>query len=203
MTNRFFHLSSTLQEPFDFQNNFKIDALTGSDILALKRLERLNPHPEDVKLEFNEERHEYLYEGNLMSTSVTSLIAQYFEKFEADKVVKNMIQGKNWPRAEYTHMNGQPFTAEEIKRQWEDGGLFARNRGTWMHYNIERYLNGLSTSVDIPELEQFIAFHDEVIRSQNLVPYRTEWRIVAPDLSLAGSVDLVVRREVHGGSCLF
>ncbi len=44
------------------------------------------------------------------------------------------------------------------------------------------------------QLEQFEKFYQEVMVAQNLTPYRTEWRIAAPDLSLAGSVDLVVRK---------
>jgi hypothetical protein len=42
------------------------------------------------------------------------------------------------------HPNGEPFTANEIEKQWQDVGLDARNRGTWMHYNIERFFNGKS-----------------------------------------------------------
>ena len=95
----------------------------------------------------------------------------------------------------YIHEDGRPYTKTEILQQWAYIGETASNRGTWMHYNIERYLNGLPPSVNIPELEQFMNFYQDVVVSRKYKPYRTEWRIVAPDLSLAGSVDLVVQKE--------
>lgn len=60
-----------------------------------------------------------------------------------------------------------------------------------MHYNIERYFNQLEIANDIPEMSQFLAFNEEEINSQGIKPYRTEWRIAAPDLNIAGSVDFV------------
>ena len=67
-----------------------------------------------------------------------------------------------------------------------------------MHYNIERYLNGLqpASSADLPEMTMFHDFYNEVLMggpvgAPAIKPFRTEWRIAAPDLSLAGSVDFV------------
>lgn len=44
--------------------------------------------------------------------------------------------------------NGDVMTPEQIKKKWEGYGNYARNQGTWMHYNIERYFNGL-VSMDL------------------------------------------------------
>ena len=154
----------------------------------------LNIHETDKKVAFDEPSHTYTFEGKLISRSVTTFIAQFFESFESELIAHRMITGKNWPRPGYIKECGTPYTKEEILAQWTYIGETASNRGTWMHYNIERYLNGLSTSVDIPELEQFMNFHQDVIVSREFKPFRTEWRIVAPDLDLAGSVDLVVQK---------
>ena len=60
-----------------------------------------------------------------------------------------------------------------------------------MHWNIERYLNKLAVSETIPEFEQFLKFNEEVMKPMEIEPYRTEWRIAAPDLGLGGSIDFV------------
>jgi ATP-dependent exoDNAse (exonuclease V) beta subunit len=64
-----------------------------------------------------------------------------------------------------------------------------------MHWNIEHYLNDVAIAPRIPEFQQFLQFHADVIQARKIRPYRTEWRIAAPDLSLGGSVDFVGRRE--------
>merc|ERR1712196_608647 len=79
----------------------------------------------------------------------------------------------------------------EIKDKWASVGEYARNRGSWMHYNIERYLNGLSYSNSIKEMEQFLQFKYDFIDQHHIIPYRTEWRIAAPPLNIAGSVDFI------------
>jgi hypothetical protein len=63
-----------------------------------------------------------------------------------------------------------------------------------MHWNIEHYLNEVAVTPTIPEFQQFLKFHADVIQARGIRPYRTEWRIAAPDLSLGGSVDFVGRK---------
>ena len=60
-----------------------------------------------------------------------------------------------------------------------------------MHSNIEKALNGVDIKDGGPEMEQFRKFKAERIDAAGITPFRTEWRIAAPDLSLAGSVDFV------------
>jgi hypothetical protein len=179
-----------LREPVDFYSNFKIEVNEGE----LNKLEKLNQHQTDKKVSFDEAKHQYFYEGELMALSVTSLIAQYFEKFESEAVAERMIAGKRWPRVGYIHEDGRPYSKSEVLQQWDYVGETASNQGTWMHYNIERYLNGEPPADNLPELQQFMEFYQDVVVALKYTPYRTEWRIVAPDLSLAGSVDLVVQK---------
>ena len=60
--------------------------------------------------------------------------------------------------------------------------------GSWMHYNIERYINNLPVDTSEPELTFFSQYHQEYILKPKIVPYRTEWSIAAPELSIGGSV---------------
>lgn len=45
-------------------------------------------------------------------------------------------------------------------------------------------------SVEIPK---FLRFYDDVIKAKGIQPFRTEWRIAAPDAGVAGSIDFVGR----------
>lgn len=40
-------------------------------------------------------------------------------------------------------------------------------------------------------MPKFCAFYDDVIKAKNIQPFRTEWRIAADDVGVAGSIDFV------------
>ena len=80
---------------------------------------------------------------------------------------------------------------KSIKEKWDQISEYARNRGSWMHYNIERFFNKLEPSKSLVEIKQFDKFYTDVILQRSIEPWRTEWRIAAPDLSLGGSIDFV------------
>jgi len=178
--------------PVDFGGNFSVPSYSNP-----LPLETINMHPLDVNIKFEEESHTYFWKEEKMAKSVTKLVEEYFEKFDPDVAIEKMKNGRNWPRKEYMTKAGTPWSDQSIKASWENGGINARNRGTWMHYNIERMLNGYgAVSYDkLPEMKQFSDFYEQVITAQAIQPYRTEWRIAAPDLSLAGSVDFVGKLE--------
>lgn len=157
-------------------------------------LELKNGHPKDKYLTFDEGLHKYAFDEKPLSQSVTSVVSNYFEKFIPDKAVELMMNGKNWPRPQYCDEDGMPFTKERILAQWESVGELARSQGTLMHSDIEQYLNNVEVTTVIPEFEQFLQFKKEVMESRGVTPYRTEWRVAAPDLSLGGSVDFVGRK---------
>ncbi len=122
-------------------------------------LEIVHPHEIDLKLTFDEDGHKYYYNNAQMKLSVTQLVENYFSKFDADDIIDKMMKGSRWPRPEYTWPNGEPMNATAIKNKWDGIGLYARNRGTWMHFNIERKLNNLPPSNTIPEMALFEKFY--------------------------------------------
>lgn len=171
----------------DFGENFQVPIRD-----SILPLELTNSHPNDAFVQFFEKDHKYFAFDIPMEYSVTTLIGRYFEKFEALKIAEKMISGSKWPREGYLHQDGQPYSLEDILKQWESIGLFSRNRGTWMHYNIESYLNGLSpASQQMPEFEQFLDFYNSHIVARNMKPFRTEWRIASKELRIAGCVDFI------------
>jgi hypothetical protein len=123
--------------------------------------------------------------------SVTQLASKFFSSFNADEIIPKMMNGRNWPRSGYMNKDGTPFTAEQILERWENTAVNARNRGSWMHYNIECYFNGLTAAQDLPEFKQFAAFVEEEIEGKGVVPYRTEWSIGGTEESICGTIDFI------------
>ena len=175
-------------EPINFGNKFTLPNTNEKLILA-----QINAHEKDASITFEAEYHEYFVDGIAMELSVTGMVSMFFEKFNADEVIRKMMNGPRWPREGYINKDGAPYNEAEIKSKWDSIGLYSRNLGTWMHYNIERYLNNLETSPQLEEMEKFVNFYTDIIKGRDIQPYRTEWRIAAPDVKLAGSVDFVGR----------
>lgn len=129
-------------------------------------LAKLNPHPRDQFINFQEEGHIYtIYKPTLPAdnannpdnlevddrkyTSVTTLIHSLFPPFETDKIIEKMISSSRWKQNKYYALTeGAGMTREdtinEIKRLWEVNRDEAAKAGTAMHYEIECFYNSLS-----------------------------------------------------------
>lgn len=168
-------------------------------------LSKKNVHPRDQNIEFAEEGHKYFITTDIESTytSVTTWNQTHFPKFDADKVIDNMMKGKNWKKGN----KYWGLSKDQIKTQWSNND--AALLGTQLHFEIECFMNQrrfkkeythkdlyenymadyketlLETSL---EWQYFIQF---VKDTPELKPYRTEWTIYHEDLKLAGSIDMV------------
>jgi ATP-dependent exoDNAse (exonuclease V) beta subunit len=192
----------------------KMTTIPGSKSTLYPILEKKNKHERDVNIEFYEEGHIYkiLTDPDSKYTSVTTYNHYHFPHFDTDKVIKNMMNGKNWKEG---HKNWG-MTAEEIKQSWNKNGAEASGAGTIMHFDIECFMNQelvdennndlKYTHADLlemyeedlrdgkPELntsEEFGFFLKFVKENPELTPYRTEWLIYNEDLKLSGSIDMV------------
>jgi ATP-dependent exoDNAse (exonuclease V) beta subunit len=169
-----------------------------------------NAHPRDQNISFQEEGHKYTISTDPTSkyTSVTTWNHSHFPHFDADKIIKQMMKGKNWkPGHKYWGM-----TAEQIKQQWTDNGAAVSGAGTDMHYEIECFMNNAEvppgyTHADLynkwtnelkenpiantPEWKYFLRFVQD---HPELKPFRTEWLIYHDDLKLSGSIDMVYEK---------
>jgi len=185
-------------------------------------LSKINAHPRDQNIVFEEEGHKYtiLCDPNSKYTSVTTWCHSHFPKFDADKVIFNMMRGKNWKEGhKYWGM-----TKEEIKSRWSNNGANVSQSGTDLHNRVECFMN--NRFPDDPELPFAILHREdptEVLRHQELLeqpiavddksvvewtyflnfvrehphmkPYRTEWTIYNEDIKLSGSIDIVYENE--------
>ena len=124
--------------------------------------------------------------------SVTELVNELTKPFDADDAIDNMMNSSRWPRSEYTKSNGAPMSREEIKEKWRLHGTESANLGTWTHYLIELFLNREIVISYSKEIELFLKF---LATLEPCLSYRTEWRVFAEDLRLAGSIDWVAKAQ--------
>eukprot|EP01039_Chlorochromonas_danica_P005510 gene5510-6067_t len=178
----------------DFGKSFQLPELE-----IETQLEQENRHELDQDVTFDVNDHIYYYRQLPIRFSVTELLKGYFEEFEPFIMAERMMKSKNWPRDGYIHTNGIPYTMNEIIEKWEHTSLYARNRGTWMHYLFECIINHVNLPIGWEESSDVILFkkfQKEFLKKHHIQPYRTEWRIVAPDLSLGGSIDFL-GKKIH------
>lgn len=131
-----------------------------------------NAHHRDGILKFDEVQHKYTLNGKEM-ISVTTLVEQCFEQFDADY----------WAARKAPQMG---ITPEELKTKWEANAQQARDLGTAMHDKIEKYYMGITSESD-ETFSLFLNFASQ----HTLHPYRTEWRIYDEEYGVAGTLDFL------------
>jgi hypothetical protein len=189
-----------------------MESQTQSSILY-PTLSTINSHSRDKNIEFYEPTHKYtiLTDPNSTYTSVTTWNHSHFPHFDSNKIIEQMMKGKNWnPKHKYWGM-----TAEEIKKKWSDNGASVSSAGTDMHFQIECFMNNYvekeklhnynhqdllnqythctyeqpenikNTTLEWKYFLEFVKDHP------TFRPYRTEWTIYDEELKLAGSIDMV------------
>lgn len=127
-------------------------------------------------LDFNEEKHEYSINGKIL-TSVTQFLDNYFKPFDEDKWSKKVaIKCKT--------------TQKEILKQWERKRNRACEYGTYVHEQIENYLNNKSYNKSLKEIEQ----------AKNILrifcgDITSELRVFSEELGIAGTIDCVIEKD--------
>lgn len=146
-----------------------------------------NPHPRDKDITFQEEGHIYNIKGDKYYKSCTTWLKSFFEKFDADMVIRRMMASPKWPNSPYF---GQ--TAEEIKATWTQKGAKSASYGTDLHAVIEDHYNGV---VRVSEAPEYAYFQDFLKDHSHLVPFRTEMMIYDEDVRICGSVDMIYQND--------
>ena len=180
--------------PFvNFGKQFVIPMLEPQEnILAIS-----NGYPLDSRITCTmvDKKEQYGIDGNVTDMSVSEIVDEFFEKFDSDAIIQKMMNGVKWPREGYINPDGTPYTEVEIKKKWNSISDYAKNRDIWMHHNIARYFNQLDLLPSQDKIidKQFLLFHEEVIKGNQMQPHRTSWPIVAPEEGVAGMVDFIGR----------
>lgn len=152
-------------------------------------LAKKNPHERDVRITFDEGPHIYTVDNKLGFTSVTTWNHTHFPHFDAEKIVNNIMNGRNIHNPTYKYYG---MTKEEILAQWANNASNASIRGTQLHYDIECFYNDWEVNNDSIEYKYFQNF---VRDFPNLKPYRTEWIVFYEELKMSGSIDMVFEDE--------
>jgi ATP-dependent exoDNAse (exonuclease V) beta subunit len=181
-------------------------------------LSQKNKHERDQYINFDEPTHTYTIDipSNLSNakyptyTSVTTWIHDFFESFDADKVIEKMMKGIRWkPGHKYWGM-----TAEQIKDLWDKNkNSEATVAGTQLHFRIECFYNDkrFHFTYSNKELYEIYMCHNRekhevepldwkyfiqfVKDYPQLEPYRTEWTVFHEEAKIAGSIDMVFKNE--------
>ena len=149
---------------------------------------------QDGKLSFNEEAHRYSLDG-VEFRSVSNIVGMFFREFDAEAMSLKKC-------------NGNILEAAKLREAWESKGAVASQAGTFLHKQIEDYLNGklvpellcsvcykgkhvnVEDTIDISrEWNYFKSFERDV----TFAPFRTEWRVYDADARMAGTLDFVCR----------
>lgn len=145
-------------------------------------LEHKHSHPRDKRIKFIEKEHKYLIDNNPDTISVSQLIDRFFPEFDSFAVAARLN-----PHHEYYGLD-----VNEIVAIWNQNGLDKAKLGTVLHTEIENYYNKKHFNANTPE---FLHFQNFINRFPTMNPFRTEWRIFDEDLMIAGTIDMVYKKE--------
>lgn len=161
----------------------------------------------DNHIQFFEEGHKYIVdiEPDVKYTSVTTWVHEHFEKFDADKIIKKMMNGSGWKE-------GHKYwgkTPDEIKAQWNSNKEAVSGAGTDLHFQIECFNNDNRFEFEYTNKElykiymcdnkhklsetplEWQYFINFIKDHPHLKPYRTEWTVFNEDIKISGSIDMV------------
>lgn len=155
-------------------------------------LENKNKNSRDNRIKFDPVEHRYFIDENPDTISVTQLIDKFFPDYDSPywsrrKAIDRLIA------------NGIPQTEEKvlsmqkvILKEWDEKRVTSATKGTALHEAIENYYNKIDYAGDSIEFQHFLAFKQQY---PNMQPFRSEWRIFDEDLLIAGTIDMVYKKD--------
>lgn len=149
-------------------------------------LSKLNAHPRDEFISFEEGPHIYTVNGERGTyKSVTTWNHSHFPHFDSEGILDNIMNSKKKDNPSYKYYG---MTREQIKQMWDENRDNAASAGTKMHYDIECFYNGMGIDNNSIEYSYFYKFVQDF---PELKPYRTEWMVFHEDIKISGSIDMI------------
>ena len=147
-------------------------------------------YEQDRYIDFEPEGHVYTYKGETQLLPVSSLIAYFFEPFNAEEVAR-----RQWER--------YSIPIEESLAKWKRIGSLASEVGTFMHEQTEHYFQKGFFDTDytfrFQDQEEIISIAKEkqhflrFVEDYKISPYRQEWPVYDLDLNIAGTIDMICK----------
>jgi hypothetical protein len=152
-------------------------------------------------IEFNEPKHEYTVNGTKYRTSVTAIIHNCFEPFDAVKTCSSMISRKDFKTSkkyqkyrDMRYSKGKILSNKDLMHKiiqsWDVISTQSRDLGTKLHNDIELFYNGLIIENDTKEYQHFLKYH-KVQMDKGFVPFRTEIKVCSTENLIVGCVDML------------
>ena len=113
---------------------------------------------QDGKLSFNEAEHIYSLDGVGVFTSVSNVVAKFFREFDAVGISLKKCCGNE-------------VEAARLREVWESKGAIASQAGTFLHKQIEDYLNGKR----VPDLLCNVSYNGNYVKCNETVDVSREW----------------------------
>ena len=149
-------------------------------------------YEQDAHIDFEPCEHIYIYKGIKRMLPVSSLIAYFFEEFQALPQAENQLRYKGIP-------------VEENLDKWERAGRMASEVGTFVHLQTENYFQRgffetecqlqFGSETEVVNVEQEKLHFLRFIRDYDIEPYRQEWPVYDKDLNIAGTIDLICKDD--------
>ena len=158
-----------------------------------------NFHPKDFRVSFDKKKHHYYVDQKKVKFSVSELISIFFPKFNSDHWSKIKAVEELQKTGNFFNDKEIKVKQKEILDQWEIKRNEASEKGLILHETIEKFYN--NQKIDSAPHE-FNYFKEFLSKYPNLKPFRTEWRIYNDELTLAGTVDMVYKKQ-NGDLFLF
>jgi ATP-dependent exoDNAse (exonuclease V) beta subunit len=136
---------------------------------------------------FTESDHSYIDNFKKTYTSVTTLVAKGFPKFDSEKIAEQCAKKRG-------------VNKDDLLKEWSEKGKNATRLGTRLHENMENYINGNLDDLHEPEnIIEKVKFNSgfkiiDMIRKKYSPEFmETEKLIFSPAFEIAGSIDLLVK----------
>lgn len=174
----------------DSLNQIKAFERTEEMLQKMQTFKDAGQYEQDAHIDFEPEEHIYIRDGKERLLPVSTLIAYFFEAFDA------------LTAAERSASRNQT-SVEETLDKWDKIGKMASEVGTFVHAQTENYFQHGHFDTDYPftfngeteyisvarEKQQFMDF----IRDYHIEPYRQEWPVYDEELNIAGTIDLICK----------
>jgi hypothetical protein len=128
-------------------------------------------------LTFEEKKHKYFVEGKPIKTSVSGLISEFYEHFNAQAVAPFSARKLG-------------ITTEEVLKQWADINQESRDRGHRVHNFGELYQFNRSLKPSCPQEEAIVAFWKSL--PEHIIPVAAELRMYHFKYLFAGTADIIL-----------
>lgn len=128
-------------------------------------------------LTFEEKEHRYFVEGKPIKTSVSGLISEFYEHFNAQAIAPFSAKKLG-------------MTTEEVLKQWADINQESRDRGHRVHNFGELYQFNRSLKPSCPQEEAIVAFWESL--PDHIISVAAELRMYHFKHLFAGTADIIL-----------